>query len=266
MLAVGMVEASLREGMAVSYESEFAGIHIDDEFDPSQKHPVLGFKKRLDPREGDAFRRATEAALDKIASRTIGRELLTLIGKRAKGIGTKRGLRVTIHFGTGTYEPGKIDPLVAHRKGTYANPRGRRGAHCRTDRQLTMAGQLVSRAKAVGRGSSVEVSYNPFINRSGIVRGWLDDAPGLPPIAITVERKLGVTVPAFVALAHELVHALHHLSGDTLNERMDEEARTIGAGRFAGARISENAVRREHGLKERAYYSTPGDCGVRLRQ
>ena len=52
MLAVGMMEASLREGMAVSYESEFPGIHIDDEFDPSQKHPVLGFKKRLDPREG----------------------------------------------------------------------------------------------------------------------------------------------------------------------------------------------------------------------
>ena len=62
------------------------------------------------------------------------------------------------------------------------------------------------------------------------------------------------------------VHALHMLGGDKIEhadaekELMIEEARTVGAGKYINTRISENAIRREHGVPVRMLYGQPGDC------
>jgi len=98
------------------------------------------------------------------------------------------------------------------------------------------------------KGFSSLTVYSPWHDYSGIV---------------------GQQTPGFVALAHELFHSLHHLSGDTnTNARftdgpdswdLHEEARTIGLGIYTGMRMCENALRREVGLPERTYYANAGD-------
>lgn len=56
--------------------------------------------------------------------------------------------------------------------------------------------------------------------------------------------------PAFVALHHELVHALQRARGLPAGEWMELEA--VGLGEFADAPYSENALRRELSLPPRA--------------
>ncbi len=83
----------------------------------------------------------------------------------------------------------------------------------------------------------------------------------------TYTAAIGVPTPAFVALAHELIHALHVISGDVVKEyswatdgAIIEEARTVGIGPYSKTRYSENAIRREWMLAVRTYYHTPGDA------
>jgi hypothetical protein len=73
-------------------------------------------------------------------------------------------------------------------------------------------------------------------------------------------------IPSFIALAHELVHALHYLRREVFSGGHDpdtaafkrandlEEARTVGLGPFAGERICENRIRHEHGFADRETY------------
>ncbi|MDB5309168.1 MAG: hypothetical protein JWO38_3370 [Gemmataceae bacterium] len=62
-------------------------------------------------------------------------------------------------------------------------------------------------------------------------------------------------VPSFVALAHELIHALHWLDGTYVSNEGDEEARTVGLGAHSHEPVCENAIRREHKLPIRTTYS-----------
>jgi hypothetical protein len=66
----------------------------------------------------------------------------------------------------------------------------------------------------------------------------------------------GVKIPAFIVLAHELVHAYHYIHGaayrpgdDVLGREMDlqyhEEGRTVGIGPYEDEVFCENAIRRE---------------------
>ncbi|AMP07033.1 M91 family zinc metallopeptidase [Collimonas pratensis] len=81
---------------------------------------------------------------------------------------------------------------------------------------------------------------------------------------------------AFVDLGHELIHANRLLHGaqyavpignpsyDGNNPAAEEELRTTGVGPWRDEPISDNAMRRELGLTERASYV--GNQGIRLRQ
>jgi hypothetical protein len=81
---------------------------------------------------------------------------------------------------------------------------------------------------------------------------------------------LGLRTSSYIVLAHELIHALHSLSGDLRKDYDDgsgadsglfhEEARTVGLGIYKNTRISENAFRRRDGFPERTYYGAPNDC------
>lgn len=80
-------------------------------------------------------------------------------------------------------------------------------------------------------------------------------------------RMAGVPTPTWIALAHELIHAWHHLGGNTYGDSEQtaggevkrEEMLTTGLGVYANTRLSENAIRREVGLPVRTYYSFADD-------
>ena len=62
--------------------------------------------------------------------------------------------------------------------------------------------------------------------------------------------------PSFIALAHELVHALYNLKGEAYSDASDEEYRTVGLAPVANARaVTENKIRAEHKVPLRAAYS-----------
>jgi hypothetical protein len=68
--------------------------------------------------------------------------------------------------------------------------------------------------------------------------------------------------PTWIVLAHELIHALHYLTGtkqagesDHLGKSvLNEELQTVGLGKFAGGGITENSLRAEAKLKPRLQY------------
>jgi len=64
----------------------------------------------------------------------------------------------------------------------------------------------------------------------------------------------GGTRPAFIGLAHELVHCMHALLGTMKNGYDEEEKFTVGLAPYADVAICENTIRAEHGLALRASY------------
>ena len=232
---------------AIQWNADFPGIYIDGSRDLMNPGKTIGVM------EEGAFVSATRRALDKIASKPVGKDLLTLIGKRSKGIGTKLvDGRVTICYGTGTLTEGQVDFGKAVLGSTFAQGvdpvarvRTSQPVMVKTDAGLTP----IPGVTRPGAGSSALVSYNPFGDVGGVMAG-----------SKPLKTILGVDTPAFVALAHELVHAFHYMGGDRSPSRMVEEARTVGAGRYANTRISENAVRKEHNVALRKWYCRPGDC------
>jgi hypothetical protein len=194
----------------------------------------------------EAFVAQTHVNLRKIYSKPIGKDLLDLILKRHHGIGTKKnadgtGKTVTICNGWGTQAKGdnNTDASATNNGAKFVVKKQLGGGNT-----LAMAGQ----------GSSVKVRYSVTLDYTSILK---------------------LKTPAFVALAHELIHAYHFLSGNQSSDlSMDpvlkrikssiiEEALTVGAGTYANTRISENAIRLEHGLPLREFYNVAGDCDIK---
>jgi len=102
---------------------------------------------------------------------------------------------------------------------------------------------------------------------SGSIVKWYPATKGYVAAAQTVKRHAALgDAPAFVFLAHELIHAYHDLHGDLPKNYDDndndgtgtgkdhEEARTIGLGPYADEEICENAIRKEHQLPRRTLF------------
>lgn len=197
-----------------------------------EKHPGI----YIDDSKSPSFLHATVRELNKIRSRPVGKDLLAIISKRCLGIGTKAvNPRVVIKLGSGTLTDSSMEK-------TLAAP----DAMDTIQRKERIPG---SNVELPGVGTASEVTYNPWVEHQ-------------------YSNAAGVATPAFVALAHELCHSLHFLNGDVYRNddfdvvRMHEEARTVGAGKYANMRISENAIRKEHGIRLRTHYSAPGDCNL----
>jgi hypothetical protein len=184
---------------------------------------------------GDPFVTGVQQDLNLIAAKPTGGNLLSLISKRFQGVGTKTSAdkKVVIHLG--------ICDLTA--QNSVGGGIEERGADI-AGKNFTMPG--------TGKGSRVD--YNP--------QGEAE-----------YTTAVGIRTPTYVALAHELIHALHVISGDvkklydwnngtalSSSGAIIEEARTVGLGRFLHTSISENAIRRENQLPVRTYYSAAGDC------
>lgn len=221
--------------MAVLWNEMRPGIYIDDDC-------------------GASFKFQTMRALDTINAKPIGADLLKILSQRHQGIGVKtRGLRVVITLGHGTLgrDTGHAGmPRVGATPSldlTAALPQGDLGTAVRAP---AAPGSLI---RLPGSGLGAMVRYNPNVEHQ--------------------YNTIGVNTPPFIALAHELIHAMHVMSGDlkkaydwdngtpgSSNGAILEEARTVGLGRYADTRISENAIRREHNLALRTFYGTLGDC------
>jgi hypothetical protein len=204
------------------WSQEFPGIYID----------------RSDDKNGSFFASASRC-LNRLRTKDVGGGLLTLLSKRCQGIGRKGTAKVLIKVtrGTGTIREG-WNRIIGGTQATAPVA----GA---TRRDLTFKGAALS---VSGTGASEAVAlFNPGGDH-------------------VYTQALGVPSPSYVALAHELVHCLHYISGefqldaDPARQYMMEEARTVGLGRFANVRISENAIRAENNLTRRTYYDRPGDC------
>lgn len=92
----------------------------------------------------------------------------------------------------------------------------------------------VSEAKAIdGTGTQTVVKWNP-----NLIQG---DGSARPP---------------FIALAHELIHAMNNLRGTAFSDTRTEEMKTVGLGEHANDRKrNENAIRGEHHLALRTQYT-----------
>jgi hypothetical protein len=233
--------------MLLLWKASYPGIYID-------QSAAGDNAKTLGIFEGAAFASATRRALDRIASKPIGNDLLILIAKRCTGIGNQLvGGKVTIRYGTGTLTPGRVSARKTLMGGTKAmaesDDDGERSSY--PLRVLTSKGVVNLGITRASKGSSGDVSYNPFLSVGDVY---------IHQLRSNLRALMGVETPAFVALAHELCHVLHLLSGDAKAYPFPEEAWTVGAGRYANTRISENAIRREHGVELRRFYFQQGDC------
>lgn len=196
------------------------------------------------------FFSAVEADLLRIASGHIGYDLLEIIDKRSRGIG--------IRYAQGTEYPhvtvcytSTFTETSARTESTWADYTERKG-------QFGTYGRRGFRKS--GGGHFMWVGYCP--NPLGTTQS---DA--------MYSQVQGIQTPAFVVLAHELIHAWHGISGTmetrekqtitTSNggtyELAREEAYTVGLGTYANTRISENAIRAEHRLPRRTHYASPND-------
>jgi hypothetical protein len=226
----------------------YPGIYIDPQAFKQDEMRICS----LNPAERGAFISATRQCLYRIASRPVGKDLLTLISKRCQGIGTSASnLKCRIMYSKGkrcsyiewaaarTFGGAYVDVTLPENVFLQQFLKQFRIDRRVKGRAMTTAGKCISGIAC----------FNPFINYDVVL-------------------DLPVPTPAFVSLAHELVHALHSLSGDWIwhddhaKAKMIDEARAVGAGKYARTRISENAIRREHGLALRAYHTNPGDCAA----
>ena len=60
--------------------------------------------------------------------------------------------------------------------------------------------------------------------------------------------------PAFIGLAHELIHCLHMVTGTMKHGYDNEERFTVGLAEYAGVAITENTIRAEHNIVARTQY------------
>jgi hypothetical protein len=185
--------------------------------------------------------------LNALGATKLGNDLLKLISQRSKGIGTRAGKDVVIQYLSAEHVTiGNITttPLKYIVEETGAAS----GDTTQDSRREPKQGSIVSMP---GRGANTVVGYSPLPADAR----WYRFATG------------GVETPTWLALAHELIHTLHIITGETKITNpndyacvLEEEAYTIGLGIYANTRISENAIRREVKLPVRTYYTQVGDC------
>ncbi len=78
---------------------------------------------------------------------------------------------------------------------------------------------------------------------------WAPEKEADSYIQIDATEVKAMEIPLYIVLGHELIHALHFADG-TRNPKT-EQSRTIGWDNFSNDSITENAIRKEHGLELR---------------
>ena len=225
----------------LEFDRRFPGIFIDD--------------------AASGFHGPTAVALMTIAQTKLGYDLLNIISKRCGGIGiggatpTAGMFKCVVRRGPGTLIEDRIAMTAAYRASApdppLADDLSNAGAVARDNTWTARRRVAGANFTLPGKGTSAVAMWEPMADYSQVAN---------------------LRTPGYVALAHELIHCMHFMSGDTNMYPEDdpwgagdsyskhEEARTVGLGIYRNTRISENALRRELKLPERTFYSDPGDC------
>lgn len=193
----------------------------------------------------DDFKGTVTASLTTIASQPIGKQLLDDISAASTDV-----KKVVIEYsGAGS----AAAPLAA-----ITNDERKKVQKVSTMSPSLNVQQLLSNPDLVATpsGVSADGKTKNFVNAAGTgaVVTWNHKDQGLDGR------------PAFVALAHELVHAFHYILGNCYraatgmvsdgqdNGIMEEEMRTVGILKYKNETPSENAIRGEHGINPRTEY------------
>jgi hypothetical protein len=180
--------------------------------------------------DSKSFPKQTERALDKIASKPTGSMLLNSI---AESGGANGGASSKLFDYKVAISPADSNKTV--RKGPLPNTRKYVG------QSVTRPSNSVD-ASTLGKGSPSSIRWNPKQTKT-------DDGKPEP----------------FIVLAHELVHSSRNLYGKSkltfasVNEdetpKAVDEKQVVGLPPYEHFPITENAIRKEHGIKPRKQYS-----------
>lgn len=177
-------------------------------------------------------------ALSKLASKANGQSLLQALKDNSS---SSKGRLVEIRLTTGSTSAAPF--LTAEQRRKY---------------KIDESDILTDNEKAVDvlhkkrKGTSATVSWNPEV-------GLAIQKDGRPNLAYDAEKS-------YLTLAHELVHAHRMLKGTYtggVGDRHDrstpagkEELRAVGLGKYKDEKLTENAIRKEHGEPLRRYYNS----------
>jgi len=198
----------------------------------------------------DDYMGETKQALQMIASKPVGAALLKTISDNC---GAHK--KVVIDFGS-LAMAAPVDDTSNEFRRLIQLPVGLAGGEQGFAKKLLSNMNIVVGQWLDADGPRGSVKRYVGGSGSSAVVTWDHASPGNPPR------------PAFIALAHELVHASHYLQGscyrgigddlmpDGDSGIMEEEMRTVGFGRYATESPSENAIRAEHNETLRTSYVT----------
>jgi hypothetical protein len=201
----------------------------------------------------DDFEDTVKDCLSSIAAKPLGKRLLTEISAKCQGASQKR-------------------VIIEHTSGNaMAVPMDDPNNLARQDIQLpaNMGGQDDLVRKLIANANITVTGFTaapPGSIRKDIIAGNGTSAVvTFNPAATGSDGR-----PAYIALAHELVHAHHYVHGscyrglgngmyDLLDPNantgmMEEEMRTVGFGRYATEELCENSIRHENGVALRKSY------------
>lgn len=189
----------------------------------------------------DTFKGVVVEALNTIATKPVGRKLLTELGRLATG--TKK---VVIEYG----KLSTAAPLAIIDNASRKKVQPKLGDDQYDLQKMMEVKELIGKFVDDGHGGK------DFVN-----------AAGTGAVVTYNHEDVGDGRPKFIALAHELVHAYHYMSGSCARAAnggiqhqgnsglMEEEMRTVGFGAYKDEELCENAIRAEHKVPLRASYS-----------
>lgn len=177
---------------------------------------IPGIVVKVATKDHPFFFSLVREALGRIYSRPVGRALLDDIQRRAAPNPTL-GYKVAILLPHGEIRaaaPGSAPDFTP----------GSKAVRAREDHAVWLE------RRARGSGSATAIFWNPNV--------------------ITTPDG---SRPAFIGLAHELIHAQRNLLGIASADWAREEEQTVGLNNTGGD-VTENAIRAEHGIPRRVSY------------
>jgi hypothetical protein len=202
------------------------------------------------PRQPQSFVEATLEALGKIASGTNGRKLMDAIVMAGALVHTSLPYKVAI-LPSGDSSELSLSPGPSFGKRIYL--RGNSTTASNIDR--ARGNKQIGRR--IGANSSAAASVDPtqwLEARLSFLTGDVGSPSSIRWNPNQYNTPDGHR-PPFIGLAHELIHALRNLRGETPEMVEDDEHDVTGLRRSQGNAITENAIRSDHGIAPRTRYS-----------
>jgi len=216
----------------------------------NQKLPEFrGFGVQYDPKKTPFFTSMCVEDLRRIASRPLGRKLLEDIAKA-----TPRSRKPPKNAN-------EEIKAVSFPKGVNVMMVPTSMEYTQSGFKMGWTGRGMERSLQKSAAASHNVPGCPFHPAGGSCAMAVDilaagDGTGTVSIMKYTNAQIitskGEATYSFLVLAHELIHSLHHVTGTRKDD--GEEDWTTGIGLYVDNPMSENAFRKEFGIKPREKY------------